>query len=107
MPHELEWLAESVTGGGGALRTGAFSVAHGGQGEEVVLVVETNDRDPEKLGEMDHEIRSKIGKNLSLPVADLMFVRRGQIPKTTSGKVRRRALRAQYLDNTLQRLSYG
>ena len=51
MPHEIEWLAESVTGGGGALRAGAFSVARGAAGEEPVVVVEVNQRDPDKLRE--------------------------------------------------------
>ncbi|MCP3958704.1 MAG: fatty acyl-AMP ligase [bacterium] len=104
MPHEIEWLAESVTGGGGALRTGAFSVARGAAGEEPVVVVEVTERDPEKLGEIGHEIRSHIGRALSLPVADLVFVRRGKIPKTTSGKVQRRALREQYLNGEIERL---
>ncbi len=104
MPHELEWQAESVTDGGGSMRTGAFSVARGPQGEEAVVVVETNDRDADKLNELGREIRNRIGRNLSIPVADLVFVRRGQIPKTTSGKVQRRALKAQYLEGQLQRL---
>ena len=104
MPHEIEWLAESVTGGGGALRTGAFSVARGAAGEEPVVVVEATDRDPEKLGRLGHEIKSRIGRALSLPVADLVFVRRGRIPKTTSGKVQRRTLREKYLKRELDRL---
>ncbi len=104
MPHEIEWLAESVTGGGGALRTGAFSVARGAAGEEPVVVVEVNEREPEKLRAMGQEIRSNIGRTLSLPVADLVFVRRGRIPKTTSGKVQRRALRDQYLRGEIERL---
>jgi acyl-CoA synthetase (AMP-forming)/AMP-acid ligase II len=104
MPHEVEWLAESVTGGGGAARSGAFSVARSAQGEEAVLVVEASERDPEKLRAMGHDIRSRIGRTLSLPLADLVFVRRGKIPKTTSGKVRRRALRALYLEGKLERL---
>lgn len=104
MPHELEWLAESVTGGGGAIRSGAFSVARGGQGEQPVLAVEAAERDPEKRARMAHEIRSLIGRQLGLPLADLVFVRRGRLPKTTSGKVQRRQLRAMYLEGTLDRL---
>ncbi len=105
MPHEIEWLAESVTGGGGALRTGAFSVARGAAGEEAVVVVEAGERDPEKLGALGHDIRVRIGRALSLPLADLVFVRRGRIPKTTSGKVQRRALRKKYLNGELDRLA--
>ncbi len=104
MPHEIEWLAETVTGGGGALRTGAFSVARGAAGEEPVVVVEVGTRDPDKLRDLGHEIKSRIGRTLSLPLADLVFVRRGRIPKTTSGKVQRRALRDKYLNGELDRL---
>ncbi len=104
MPHEIEWVAEGVTGGGGALRSGAFSVARGAAGEEPVLVVETAGRDPEKLTALGREIRLAVGRQLSLPLADLVFVRRGRIPKTTSGKVQRRALRALYLDGALETL---
>ncbi len=107
MPHEIEWLAESVTGGGGALRTGAFSVARGAAGEEPVVVVEASERDPEKLRQLAREIKIRIGRALSLPVADLVFVRRGRIPKTTSGKVRRRELREKYLEGELDRLETG
>ena len=104
MPHELEWLAEEVTGGGGGQRTGAFSIARGGQGEEAVLVVETTEKHPEALADLGHGIRQRIGRALSLTVADIAFVRRGKIPKTTSGKVQRRELRRMYLDGEIERL---
>ena len=101
MPHEIEWIAEEVVGGGGALRSGAFSVARGSQGEEAVLVVETTERDPARLAELAGAIRGKVGSTLSLTLSDVKFVRRGKIPKTTSGKVQRRQLRALYLEGTL------
>ena len=97
MPHEIEWQAEAVAGGGGALRSGAFSVARGAGGEEAVLVVETDQKDPEMLRQMAGEIRGCVGKQLSITLSDVAFVRRGKIPKTTSGKVQRRQLRQQYL----------
>lgn len=101
MPHEIEWLAEAVVGGGGALRSGAFAVARSAQGEEAVLVVETTERDPERQQELAIEIRRQVGSVLSLTLADVRFVRRGRIPKTTSGKVQRRQLRALYLEGGL------
>ncbi len=104
MPHELEWLAESITGGGGGIRSGAFSVDQGGDGEQPVLVVEAAERDPEKRAAMAREIRSLIGRQVGLPLADLVFVRRGRLPKTTSGKVQRQQLRAHYLAGNLERL---
>jgi acyl-CoA synthetase (AMP-forming)/AMP-acid ligase II len=104
MPHELEWLAESVVGGGGSLRSGAFSIDAGAQGEQAVLVVETTERAPERLATMGREIRLRVARAMSLPLADLVFVKRGHIPKTTSGKVRRGHLRRSYGEGELERL---
>ena len=101
MPHEIEWLAEKVTGGGGALRSGAFSVSHGTRGEEAVVVVETQERDDEKVELQRRDIRLEVSKGLGLVLADVVFVRRGRIPKTSSGKVQRRELRRMYLDGEL------
>lgn len=101
MPHEIEWLAEKVIGGGGALRSGAFSVSHGAQGEEAVVVVETQERDDVRIEAQKRDVRLEISKGLGLVLADVVFVRRGRIPKTSSGKVQRRELRRMYLDGEL------
>jgi fatty-acyl-CoA synthase len=103
MPHEIEWIVEAVMGGGGACRVGAFSVPRPG-GEEPVVVVEVAGDAPSDLAASEREIRSRVGRRLSLPLADVAFVRRGKIPKTTSGKVQRRELRARYLAHELERL---
>jgi fatty-acyl-CoA synthase len=104
MPHELEWLAERVTGGGGVERAGAFSIDGGPEGERPVLVVETSERDPDALQTLARDIRLEVGHALSLTLADVTFVRRGKMPKTTSGKVQRRELKRRYLDGELERL---
>jgi acyl-CoA synthetase (AMP-forming)/AMP-acid ligase II len=104
MPHEIEWLAEAVTGGGGAARAGAFSLPAAG-GEKPVLVVEVLDGATVTLGALDRDIRARVGRALGVPLADLVFVRRGRIPKTTSGKVQRRELRRRYLAHEIERLA--
>ncbi|MEM7051622.1 MAG: AMP-binding protein [Acidobacteriota bacterium] len=104
MPHELEWVAEELAGGGGVLRSGAFAVDRGAAGEQPVIVQETELREPAALAALEDEIRLAIGRRLSLPLADVVFVRRGKIPKTTSGKVQRRELRARYLSTQLESL---
>jgi acyl-CoA synthetase (AMP-forming)/AMP-acid ligase II len=103
MPHEIEWLAESATGAGGAERCGAFSVARGADGEQAVVVLEVSEIDDAGLSALAHDIRSRVGRSLGLPLADVVLVKRGQIPKTTSGKVQRGELRRRYLENTLER----
>ena len=105
MPHELEWLAESVAGAGGSMRCGAFSVARGAEGEQAVVVVETTEKSEDTLAEMSREIRRRIGSALSLTLADVVFLRRGQIAKTTSGKVKRKELCRRYLAGQLKRLA--
>lgn len=104
MPDDLERLADGVTGGGGLMRSAAFSVARGAEGEEAVLVVEVTEADPERLAAVEREIRVRIGRTLGLPLADLRFVRRGRIPRTTSGKMQRQEVRRRYLEGTLDEL---
>ena len=104
MPEDLERIADGVTGGGGLARSAAFSVARGPGGEEAVLVVEIDPKRPESRGEMAREIRVRVGRTVGLPLADVAFVRRGRIPRTTSGKMRRGEVRTMYLEGTLERL---
>ncbi len=104
MPDEIERLADTVTGGGGLMRSAAFSVARSAQGEEAVVVVEVAEADFDRLEAIGRDIKIQIGRTMGLPVADLVFVRRGRIPRTTSGKMQRGELRKKYLDGTLERL---
>jgi acyl-CoA synthetase (AMP-forming)/AMP-acid ligase II len=101
MPDDLERIADAVTGGGGLARSAAFSVARGVEGEVAVLVVEVSDPDPGRLVELGREIRVRIGREIGLPLADVLFVRRGRIPRTTSGKMQRREVRRRYLEGEL------
>jgi acyl-coenzyme A synthetase/AMP-(fatty) acid ligase len=66
-------------------------------------VMELADRNGD-LNALAHDIRSRVGRTLGLPLADLIFVKRGQIPKTTSGKVQRGELRKLYLAGQIERL---
>ncbi len=101
MPDELERLADGVTGGGGLMRSAAFSVAAGTQGEAAVLVVESSVTEGTALKKLEQEIRTKIGRHIGLPLADVVFVKRGRIPRTSSGKMQRSAIRQSYIDGNL------
>ncbi|MFF3448451.1 fatty acyl-AMP ligase [Streptomyces sp. NPDC002667] len=100
-PQDLELSAEMSHW---ALRPGctaAFSVDGGGEGEQPVVVAETA---PEAVGESQKIIdliRGAISEAHGLPVRDVVLVHPGTIPKTSSGKIQRRASRAAYLDGTL------
>jgi fatty-acyl-CoA synthase len=101
-PHELEWIAETLTGGGGRCRAAAFSVAAAAGGERAVLAVEVETADPDTLAAMGTAIRARVSLALGLQLGDLVLLRRGQLPRTTSGKVRRAAARDRYLDGRLE-----
>ena len=108
MPHELEWLAESTSGGGGLERAAAFSVAHdtdGSRGEQIILVLEVSHRDPAKLEALSRDLRVAVGHEFGLTLADVVLVKRGKLPKTTSGKVQRGLIRERYLTGELTRLA--
>ena len=67
-----------------------------------MLVVEIS---ADKMKGLDQDIRTRVGRVLGLPLADLVFVKRGHIPKTTSGKVQRRELKQRYLEGKLERIA--
>ncbi|MFE7776307.1 fatty acyl-AMP ligase [Streptomyces sp. NPDC057445] len=100
-PQDLELSAEMSHW---ALRPGctaAFSVDGGAEGEQPVIVAET---DPEAAGESEKItdlIRSAIGEAHGLSVRDVVLVHPGTIPKTSSGKIQRGASRTAYLNGAL------
>lgn len=105
MPHEIEWLAEEGRGDSkGAERIAAFSVSRENAGEEIALVVETHLTEASDLHRLDHAIRSRIGRGMSLTISDLAFVRRGRIPRTSSGKIQRSKMKREYLEGSVERL---
>ncbi|WP_246260497.1 fatty acyl-AMP ligase [Streptomyces typhae] len=80
----------------------AFSVDDG-TSERLVVVVEADGRvlhatDPQEFG---RRIREAVHDGQRLHVDDVVVVRRGSLPKTSSGKVQRRACRTRYLRGTL------
>ncbi|MET8427438.1 long-chain-fatty-acid--AMP ligase FadD32 [Nocardia sp. NPDC004860] len=115
-PQDLEYSAQESSA---ALRPGfvaAFSVA-GDQlpaevvaidtaapaSEQLVIVAEratgAAKLDPEPITET---VRAAIAKRHGVTVRDLLLVPAGSIPRTSSGKIARRACKAAYLEGTLR-----
>ncbi len=100
-PQTIEWQVEEVAG----IRKGnvvAFSVP-GQDTEEIVIVAETAEKDPEKRAELAQRVKAHLSSALSLAAADVVLLGVGELPKTTSGKLQRRKTREQYLSRTLAR----
>ncbi|WP_102145205.1 long-chain-fatty-acid--AMP ligase FadD32 [Mycobacterium hubeiense] len=121
-PQDLEYSAQEASK---ALRTGyvaAFSVpanqlpdevfenAHSGlkrdpedTSEQLVIVAErapgTHKLDPAPIAD---DIRAAIAVRHGVTVRDVLLTAAGTIPRTSSGKIGRRACRAAYLDGSLR-----
>ncbi|RZL95919.1 MAG: amino acid adenylation domain-containing protein [Variovorax sp.] len=100
-PQDLEWTAERAHGDLRIGHSAAFAV-DSPAGEALVLVVEVELR----VREPDIEpvylaVRHAIAMEHGLPLHALALVRTGSLPRTSSGKIRRRDCRAAFLDQTL------
>lgn len=66
-------------------------------GVGAVVACETKVRDPQRLAEWQQQIRRSLSATCALPVKAVFFVPTKAIPVTTSGKIQRTRLKAQYL----------
>ncbi|HZI17116.1 MAG TPA: condensation domain-containing protein, partial [Pyrinomonadaceae bacterium] len=94
--HDVERAAEeshpSLRPGGGA----AFSVEEGGE-ERLVVVQEVERRGGAGHEELIECVRRALAEEFEVQPAAVVLVRAGGVPKTSSGKVQRRAAREMFL----------
>jgi acyl carrier protein len=96
-PQDIERVIADCPGGMQGAASAVFSVELLGS-ERLVVVQEfaRTDRhlDFDRIGS---EIRRAVGRECGIEVFDLLFVREGSIPRTTSGKTQRLQCREDYL----------
>ncbi len=92
--HSIEQLHPALRPGSCA----AFSVDIGEE-EQLVLVQEVKKDEQEKVNfvEIRQSIHNAIAENNGLPTYEIVLAKAGSIPKTSSGKIRRRLCREIYL----------
>ncbi|MBS0172290.1 MAG: amino acid adenylation domain-containing protein [Nitrospira sp.] len=97
LEHTVESCHESFRRGG----TAAFSVDEAG--EETVVIVQELERQamPPAVEDLAAAIRLALSEQHDLHVSAVAFIKAGSLPKTSSGKVQRRACREQYLTGHL------
>jgi FkbH-like protein len=99
-PQDLELAAErshpDLRPGGGA----AFSVESGGE-EKLVLVHEVRRRPRANAAEIAAAVRAALAEEHEVAVSEVVLIRPETLPRTSSGKVRRRACREAYLAGEL------
>jgi len=107
-PQDLEAVVEGVPGFGVG-RVAAFGVTERERASEVLIVVAETTGEP--AGEQEAaksvvELRQRLLTRFGVAPYDTVLLKRGQIPITTSGKIRRAQTRVDYERNTLGDIVY-
>ncbi|MCC2034076.1 fatty acyl-AMP ligase [Microbacterium allomyrinae] len=101
-PQDVESIASAVVGTDPACLSAAFALDEH-QPSEVGVAVEV---DPKTLATADvealvHRVRRDVMAEFGLPSVGIALLRKGMLPRTTSGKIQRRRARAELLDGQL------
>jgi 8-amino-7-oxononanoate synthase len=100
-PHDIELAAERSHGSLRAGFSAAFSVADEAR-ERLVLVVEViRHHKPEGDDALFQAIRTELASAVGIVPDEIVLIRQNTIPKTSSGKIQRRACRAAFLEGSL------
>ncbi|WP_369211252.1 fatty acyl-AMP ligase [Streptomyces flavofungini] len=96
-PQDIELSAELALPGAHPNCAAAFSTEDG-ERERLVVVVEADGRLLNSLGaeEMSRRVHEAVRERNRIVPDDVLVVRRGSVPKTSSGKVQRRACKRRY-----------
>ena len=102
-PNDLERTAELAHPDLRPGSTAAFAVDDGEAGERLVLLFEAAPRqDLGQLPVLTDAIRRAVAQEHEVQVAEVVAVRVGTLPRTSSGKVQRRRCRQLHLDDGLE-----
>ncbi|HEY9809674.1 MAG TPA: AMP-binding protein [Halomicronema sp.] len=101
-PQDIEWIVEKSHPALRSAAGAAFSVEIDGT-EQIVIVQEIERSAGKTLNSVEviTSIRKAIAEELELPVYGVVLLKRGTIPKTSSGKIQRQACRAAFLNGSL------
>lgn len=101
-PQDIERVVNHIEG----IRKGdvvAIGVPDINQGtEKIVIIAETRIRDPEMWKNLEQQIRESVMKEVGVPVGEIILVKPGTIPKTSSGKLQRVQTRRLYLNGSIR-----
>jgi acyl-CoA synthetase (AMP-forming)/AMP-acid ligase II len=105
-PQDIEWVSQKCHPAVETAESAAFPLMIDGE-ESLGVVQELNRKDRPSTIEFE-EVAAKIREQISLEFEvrayAVALVRRNSIPKTSSGKIQRRACRAALLDGSLETL---
>jgi fatty-acyl-CoA synthase len=98
-PQDIERIASEVQG---VRHDQCIAVARSGKGGEECVVVCEVVKAPSEPGSIESTIKQRVRSDLGVTVADVVLIKKNTMPKTSSGKVRRRETKARLEDGTLE-----
>lgn len=119
-PHDIEWTVERSHPSIRPNCTAVFSVDSNGEEQAIVAAEvdrnytrsesgtkEGNTQTPETDGrELIEAIRRAVAREHDVQIHTAFLLKPGSLPKTSSGKIQRRACRTHFLDGTLENLAW-
>ncbi len=102
--HYPQDIEATVAEASNAVRTGfvaAFSIPGDGREQVVVIAERAPGAGRSDAAPIQEAIRAAVSRRHAVAVAEVKLVAAGTIPRTTSGKLARRACRTKYLDGVL------
>jgi acyl-CoA synthetase (AMP-forming)/AMP-acid ligase II len=107
--HYPQDIEDTVQSSDPALRRhagAAFAISDGDTDERLIVVqeVERTQRNQIAAGELTRRIREAIVRDHDIVPHQILLLRPGALPKTTSGKIQRTLARQLWLDGSLERL---
>ena len=104
--HYPQDIEATVSAASPAVRSGyvtAFALRTDDSGEKLVVIAERAAGASRELqAGVAEAVRAAVSRFHSLPIADVLLVAAGAIPRTTSGKLARGAARERYLAGAFQ-----
>ena len=100
-PQDIERTVEQSDNRLQAGAVGAFAVDTGNH-ERLIIVAETERRRQKDWSDVIDKVRRSVTAEHELPPDGVVLVRFGSIPKTSSGKIQRRACRDAFVNGELQ-----
>lgn len=97
-PQDLELSTQNASS---AIRKGNVAAFTVGENEELIIVAEINDAKLTDSEPIFKAITQAISRDFELELTDIVLIPPRTIPKTTSGKIRRRATKQNYVNNKL------
>jgi fatty-acyl-CoA synthase len=99
-PMDLESTASEIEG----VRKGnvvAFGIQEIGHSNERVVVCAETQNDSRSYSELEKKIRTKVLEVVGIKIDDVLMLKPGSLPKTSSGKLQRRLAQKLYLNGEL------